>query len=444
MIDSVPSSVSWQKLVSSKASYRALGQLLMPKLTPYIPHSPTAKQQAFLLLPHREAFYGGAAAGGKSDALLMAALQYVDVPGYSALLLRRTYPQLKMNEGLLQRAHEWLRGTDARWDGQNHTYHFPAGAVVTFGHMSNPKDIARYDGTAWTFVGYDEVTHFLKEMYTYLFSRQRRLRTVDVPVRMRAASNPGNIGHEWVRQRFLIEGTAKGRPFIPAALEDNPYVDQQEYERNLMELEPLLYKRLRAGDWSAAAPGSFFAREGFKVLEARPAGGRWVRYWDMAATEAKEANGVQGSTDPDWTAGALVGIVEERVVIADLQRFRLGPAGVEQRIMQQAGLDGRAVPVHIEQEPGSSGKTVVQHFIKKLMGWAVSGQPVTGSKTERAKPLAGQVMGGNVSVVRGPWVTDFLDEAEAFPFGSHDDQVDAVAGGFTVLTERAEVKVWRA
>ena len=80
---------------------------------PWIPHEPTPKQAEFLLMPDLEVLFGGSAGGGKSDALLMAALQYVDVPGYAAILFRRTYTDLSLPGALMDRAHEWLQGTKA-------------------------------------------------------------------------------------------------------------------------------------------------------------------------------------------------------------------------------------------------------------------------------------------------------------------------------------------
>src|SRR4051812_48713519 len=108
---------------------------LFPALQTYCPHDPHAnpKQAAFLLFPGLEAFYGGAAGGGKSDALLAGALQYVDVPGYAALLLRRTFSDLALPSALMARAHEWLGPTNARWNDTTKTWTFPSGASVTFG-----------------------------------------------------------------------------------------------------------------------------------------------------------------------------------------------------------------------------------------------------------------------------------------------------------------------
>ena len=113
----------------------AIVKSLWPAWTKYIPHEPTHKQLAFLLINTLEAFYGGAAGGGKSDALLMAALQYVHVPYYSALLLRRTYTDLKLPGALIYRSHQWLDDTDAVYNPQDHFWEFPSGATIQFGYI---------------------------------------------------------------------------------------------------------------------------------------------------------------------------------------------------------------------------------------------------------------------------------------------------------------------
>lgn len=227
-----------------------LSSLLTPKLTPFIPHQPTPPQTAALLLQCREALYGGAAGGGKSDWLLMAALQYVDVPGYSAVLFRKKFADLAKPGALMDRAGAWLTGTAARWNEQKKQWRFPSGAVLSFGYLESPNDFRQHQGPEYQFVGFDELTQHEERHYRYLFSRLRRLAGSEVPIRMRSASNPGDTGHAWVFRRFFIEGRAMGRVFIPAKLEDNPYLDLEEYEKSLDELDPVLRAQLRHGDWS--------------------------------------------------------------------------------------------------------------------------------------------------------------------------------------------------
>lgn len=224
----------------------------------YLPQTPTPKQAAFLALPDREAFYGGAAGGGKSSALLMAALMYVDVPGYAAVLFRRTYADLSKPEALMDRAHSWLGGTDARWNGQEHAWRFPSGARLVFSHLEHEQSKYDHQSAAYQFCGFDELTAFTESQYLYLFSRLRRLEHLPVPLRMRSASNPGNIGHRWVKKRFLTDGPSLGRPYIPAQLEDNPYLDHVTYEANLAELDQRTERQLRHGDWTDTVPGALW------------------------------------------------------------------------------------------------------------------------------------------------------------------------------------------
>lgn len=179
----------------------ALKKALTPRTNRYIPVNPTPKQSAFLLLGElgfREALYDGAAAGGKSEALLIAALQYVDVPGYAALLLRRTYQDLALPEALMDRAAQWLQGTDASWSAADHTWTFPSGATVTFGYLDTERSQYRYQSAAFQFCGLDELTQFTEAQYRFLFSRLRRKAGVNVPLRMRSATNPGGADRKSV------------------------------------------------------------------------------------------------------------------------------------------------------------------------------------------------------------------------------------------------------
>ena len=407
-------------------------------LSSYVPSKPTAKQAEFLSLDCREAFYGGAARGGKSEALLMAALQYAHVPGYAALILRRTYADLSLPGALMDRARDWLTGRVA-WHEKNKTWVFPSGATLTFGYLEYEKDKYRYQGSEFQFIAFDELTQFSETQYTYLFSRLTRARLVDVPTRMRAASNPGNTGHEWVKQRFLIEGAQHGRVFVPARLWDNPHVDADDYVLSLAELDSVTRARLLEGDWTIADAGSVFRREWFDVAERAPDGLRFVRYWDLAATEPHE-----GNRDPDYTAGALVGrAADGTYYLVDMVRARLSPAGVERLIRQTAERDGRGVRVFVEQEGGAAGVGLVQRYQREVLdGFAVRGDRPTGSKLTRAQVVAAKAEGGSLKLVRGAWLGAFVDEALSFTGDErgHDDQIDALAGAVAMLARTGAVE----
>lgn len=226
------------------------------KFTKYIPHSPSSPQHSFLWLECLEALYGGAAGGGKSDAMLMAALQYVDDPSYSALIMRRTFSELSLEGALLSRATEWLGHTDASWNGNDMKWRFPSGAVLQFGYMTGEKDRARYQSAEFQFIGIDELTDWSENDYRFMFSRLRKGAGSGIPLRMRTASNPGGRGHDWVKQRFLKEGSVD-RVFIPAKLSDNEYVDQEAYLFALEQLDPEQRQMLLMGDWDARAPGNW-------------------------------------------------------------------------------------------------------------------------------------------------------------------------------------------
>lgn len=378
-----------------------------------------------------EALYGGAAGGGKSDALLMAALMFVDFPGYNAIIFRRTYSDLALPEALIARSIEWLKPTEAHWDGINHIWHFPSGACLAFGNMEHENDKYRYQSAAFQCIELDELTQFTESQYRYLFSRLRRLEDSNIPLRMRGASNPGNIGHDWVKQRFMIEGAKYGRIFIPARLDDNPNLDRQKYEESLRELDPITRRQYLQGDWTARHGGSIFKREWFSITTDYPHDSNKVRYWDLAATKPEP------NKDPDYSVGALVAEKQGIYYVIDIQRVQAKPLQVENLIQQCAELDGATTRIYMEQEPGSSGVVVTDHYAREvLQGYAYHAIRSTGSKQERATPMSSAAEAGNIRLLKGTWNTAFLDELEAFPQGSHDDQVDAVSGAFAQLRKR--------
>jgi hypothetical protein len=234
-----------------------------PPLERYWPNLATASKQqtTFCLLDDLEVFYGGAAGGGKSDALLAAALEYVDTEGYAALILRKTFAQLSLPGAIMSRSKEWLMPTDAKWNEDEKRWTFPSGATLTFGHVEHFNDVYRYQGPEFQFVGWDELTQFDEKTYEYLFSRTRRRKSMQelgIPIRHRSASNPGGTGHAWVKRRFIEEKTRRpGVVFIPAKVYDNPGLDVDEYRSSLDMLDETLQAQLLDGDWGVFEGAAF-------------------------------------------------------------------------------------------------------------------------------------------------------------------------------------------
>lgn len=402
----------------------------------YSPHVPTPKQAVFLLMPHLEILFGGAAGGGKSDALLMAALQYVHVPGYSALLLRRTYTDLALPRALLDRARDWLTNTDAQWNAQEKTWRFPSGASLTFGYLESPSDRYRYQSSEFQFVGFDELTQFHEREYLYLFSRLRRQSGVHVPLRMRAATNPGGIGHDWVKQRFITE-KHRNRLFIPARIEDNPFLDES-YRTSLEQLPFVERRQLQYGDWDVMASGNYFRREWWHLLSEQPPVVRTVRAWDLASTEPSATN-----PDPDWSVGLLLGETADGAVVLDVQRFRASPGSVVERILQTARMDGQATRILIEQESGASGKLVLNHLQQhpQLRGYTVLGVRPDRNKIARAQVTSADCEHGRLSCMVANWTDAFLSELARFPDSEHDDQVDALNYAYAHIRKSGIIRI---
>jgi predicted phage terminase large subunit-like protein len=409
-------------------------------MTKYAPHKPTARQAAFLLLNDLEALYGGAAGGGKSDALLMAALQYVDMPHYAALILRRSYTDLSLPDAIMSRARDWLSAhPEVIWNESRKTFHFPSGATITFGYLESEADKYRYQGAAFQFVAFDELTQFTRSQYLYLFSRLRRGVDASIPVRVRSASNPGGVGHEWVYDRFIpkhkfdgtidmpIDNDGRPRRFVPARLKDNPYLDQDEYAKALGELDAVTRAQLLEGNWLVRPEGAIFKVGSFMTEDELPNHPfRQVRAWDMAATP----NG------GDYTAGVLLArdMVSGFTYVRDVVRLQGSPAEVEKAVQATAARDGKSVPIRMEQEPGSSGVSLIDYYSRKVLyGYDFRGVRSTGAKVARAMGMAAQAERGNIRLLRGNWNAQFLDELYSFPDGAHDDQVDAAAGAFNSL-----------
>ena len=167
---------------------------------------PTPKQTRFLSIPFsvKEAFYAGAVGAGKSDILLLYPIihRLHENPKFKGLFLRRTFPELK--EEIIPRSQDYFRKLGASYNKNDKLWEFPSGALFFFGHCENEDDVHKYDSMQPNYVAFDELTSFTE--WQYLYITLQRVRTnigSNLPAIVRSASNPGNIGHAWVRKRFI-------------------------------------------------------------------------------------------------------------------------------------------------------------------------------------------------------------------------------------------------
>jgi len=177
--------------------------------------------------------------------------------------------------------------------------------------------------------------------------------------------------------------------------------------------------------------GGMIRVERLSIVADWPRHAATVRVWDLAAT----AEGA--GADPDYTAGVKMVEQDGLFWIVDVVRGRWSAAEVEAVVAHTARRDGPGTPVQLKQEPGGAGKSVVDHFTRRVLrGFAVHAERDSGSKVLRAQPFAASVEAGNVRLVKGGWNEAFLDEARLFPAGAHDDQVDAAADAWLRLGRR--------
>ena len=371
----------------------------------------------------------------------MAASQFCAFPGYTALIIRRTYADLSLPEAIMDRAITWwadrpVEGGKIRWHPQLHRMEWPSGAIIQFGHLSASTDHLRYQGTQLHFVGFDEATQIPSMQLTYLHSRLRSAKGSPIPIRYRLATNPGGTSHEFVRDEYVKGANGKDRIYLPALLSENPGLDVPAYRERLARLDPITRKQLEDGDWDVQLSGGFFDvdRIGLFGLTDLPEKARLVRAWDLAATP--DAPG----KDPDWTVGVLMADVGGEFWILNMQRVRRGPGGVYDLIKQTAQSDGHSVRVVVEKEPGSSGVMVERHLAAEVLkGYEYVARPATGSKYDRAKPFASAVSNrlvkwNEASLNRSEAMAELRAFSEDDKAYAHDDVVDALSMAHSELS----------
>jgi predicted phage terminase large subunit-like protein len=427
-------------------------------------------QERFLSSPADIAIYGGAAGGGKSFALLMEPLRHIANKEFGGVIFRRTSPQITNEGGLWDEAGKLypLIGGDARVGSLE--YRFQSEASVSFRHLQHEATKNDWQGAQVPFIGFDELTHFTKSQFFYMLSRNRS--TCGVRPYVRATCNPD--ADSWVAEfiawwidpetgqpipdragtiRYFIrvndaiiwgssaeelraahgaEVAPKSATFVPAKLTDNPALMAADpgYLANLMALPLVERERLLGGNWKIRpAAGLYFKREWCEVVDAVPAGTRFVRYWDLGATEKTAAN------DPDWSEGIKLGRDPATKIyyLADWRRLRESPHKVEAAILNTASADGHGVVIGVPQDPAQAGKSQAEYLVRQLAGYEARARIERGEKTTRFGPFSAQCEAGNVKILRAPWNNDLFENLEAFPEAVHDDTADACSGAFNLL-----------
>lgn len=438
----------------------------MATATPNVIWQPNpGRQTSFLTSTADETLLGGEAGGGKSDAIVALPLRWVGNPRFQALILRREGTDLGPLLAKAQRLYPRVC-PGARFNSTTKVWRFPSGAQVRFAGCEHEKDAYAYQGDEFNVIAFDELTHFTRGQVLEITSRLRTTEP-ELPTIMRATSNPGGDGHEWVLERWAawldpstnIEGLDRGaypdgvvpegkrlwflrdeggrervvprgtedaasRTFLRSVRSECRQLDKK-YTVKLRQLDPVRRAQLEKGNWLAKpGAGKYFQRTWVDYTDVPIVSDRRVRYWDLAA----------GGDYAASCRSARAGIYH---VIEDVRRRRGGPGEIRELVFSTAKEDGPSVEIWIERDPGQAGKDQELTYVTapELQGFNVRFRPKRVDKVTAFSPFSAYAFCSSrlVVVQRGSWNREFFEEAEAFPEGAYDDQCDAVSGAHVVL-----------
>jgi predicted phage terminase large subunit-like protein len=436
---------------------------------------PQPRQELFLATSADIAVFGGSAGGGKTWALLLEPLRHSENKDFGSVIFRRTIPEITHEGALWDESKKIYPLLDAKSNDNEKQFRFPSGCKITFSHMQREDDKLSWKSAQIPLIEFDQLETFTASQFFYMLSRNRSMCGVKPYIRATANPEPGWLAdflQWWIGDdgyaipersgviRWLVRendqnywsdseeelrndhpnSTPKSVTFILSTVYDNQILLDSDpgYLANLQALDNIERQRLlgdgkRGGNWKIKpAAGKVFNRAWFEIVEAVPAGGREVRFWDLAATEKKTA---------DFTASCKGKIVSGIVYILDATNDRIDPAKTDTQMKNYAGQDGVTVAIRFEQEGGASGKRDAHHIVTMLAGYDIRGVPPQGDKITRAKPLAAQALAGNVKLLRGSWNDRWLNHMHGQPELDHDDEMDAASGMYNELAEKPTVKI---
>ena len=358
----------------------ALSNLESVMISGYIPHEPFDIQTKILLLDVEDMLIGGAAGGSKSESALMLGLQYVNEPNYHGLIIRRTYRDLKGANSLLDRCEHWLsrhiKDGIVHYDRIDKRFSFPSGSTLDFGYLSNDSDLLNYQGSEYQTIIIDEASQLPEKHIRYMHSRLRKTTENNVPLRFILASNPGAASNDFLKTNYVNGPKA----FIPMSYRDNPYIDNLEYEKQLMHLPEVTRRQLMDGEWDAY-DGSWLLisyDEYESSLKSLP--------------EDKLLFSVVGvdsaSTGQDKFACSLISIYQNgKMWLSDMVATK--EMNQEETLLTFLELnnDKNIKLIAFEREPGSDSTFAKKYWQGMLRGYNVVDFSPQGSKFVRARPV---------------------------------------------------------
>lgn len=416
--------------------------------------------------------------------MLYEPLRHVTNPRFNAVIFRKNSTQIMNAGGLYDAAQELYRKYPGAFPRKTPSpqWQFPGGARVFFRHLERDDAVYGFQGSEICLLEFDELTHFSEKQFFYMLSRNRS--TCGVKPYCRCSTNPdsdswvagfiqwwwdpdtgyaipersgkirymarineeivwGDTPDDVVRAAkeadYDVEITKddiKSVSFVASNIFDNQVLLKADpgYMANLKALSIVERERLLYGNWKIKpAAGLFFPRGTLpELLDEVPNDVvRWVRAWDLAATDTDEGG------DPAYTASVLLGKRKDgSYVIADATNNRLKAEKVRNLVKQCAVADKakyKRVRIRMSVDPGQAGKEQSQSYVKMLSGFSVSMVKESGSKEARAEPFAAQWQAGNVYIVSGPWTEALLGQYESFPESKFKDMVDAGSNAFNEL-----------
>ena len=326
-------------------------------------------QTDFLAASETDVLYGGAAGGGKSYAMLVDPLRFAHRGAHRALILRRSMPELRE---LIDKSRELYPKAfpGCKYKEVEKLWNFPSGAKIEFGFLERDADVYRYQGQAYSWIGFDEITHQATEFsWNYLASRLRTTDPEIIPY-MRCTANPGGVGAHWVKKRYIDPAppneSFKGsdglsRKFIPARLDDNPYLASDgRYEQMLKALPPTQRRQLLEGDWEVAEGAAFteFDRN-IHIIDPFEIPIHWDRVKGIDYGYASESACVWGAIDRDDNT---------LIIYRELYRKGLLATDLAQLIAEMELNDPMSVPGVLDtacwNRTGQTGPTVGETLVK--------------------------------------------------------------------------------